>query len=339
MEVDYTFIKQIKIFNSDPICAIDLNSELLLFGTMLGYCGYLIIKTKELFTVSEIEDEHIIAAQIKSNKLCFAVGDEKLIILEKINPKYNNYITKEIKNYGDEAAHYKKCDNIFCMLSGDYLFSIELKIPKEEEKAVDERYSEWKIRNTEKKSSFKGKIIISNYWVPFDFDGYNLIYIDFLQEHKRRLKIFNFVERKFILELNLWEMENEFFGHISHIRKLNNNKIFLVHSYKLCEIRSMDFKLLKNFEHKGSEIIACDFYYNSKNQIEIVLLDIDGSVYVYNESDNYELYKFNLNKFNFIKKKIKDQKFFSLGYPYYIKKHNKLYAITTDQGCFLIKNI
>ena len=83
MEYGYSLIKHIKINNTDPICAIDLNNELLLFGTMLGYCGFYIINTKKLILVSENEDEHIIATQIKKDKLVFAVGDEKIYIVEK----------------------------------------------------------------------------------------------------------------------------------------------------------------------------------------------------------------------------------------------------------------
>ena len=70
MEYGYSLIKLIKINNTDPICSIDLNEELLLFGTMLGYCGYYLLKPKEkLIKISEKEDEHIITTQIRNNKL------------------------------------------------------------------------------------------------------------------------------------------------------------------------------------------------------------------------------------------------------------------------------
>jgi hypothetical protein len=337
MEYGYSLIQHIKIFNSDPICALDLNDELLLFGSMLGYFGYFAIKTKKLYVLSEIEDEHIIATQIKKNKLLFAVGDQKIVTVEKTDNNYNNPVIKENSNYKDEVEHYKKCDNMFCMLGGDYLFSIELNIPREEEKKVEERLCTWKIKNLEKKASFSDKINISNYWVPFDFDGYNLIYIDFFNDMKRCLNIFSFYHKKFLLKLNLWEKEDEVLGHISHLKKLSGEKIFLVHGYKICQIRDFKFKLLKEFIHKGNEIISCDISYNNKKELEIIILDLNCSVYLYNEKDDYEHYLFNLEKIDSINSSIKEQKFFSLGYPYFIKMYNRYFAITTDQGCFLLK--
>jgi len=338
MEYGYSLIKHIKINNTDPICAIDLNNELLLFGTMLGYCGFYVINTKKLILVSENEDEHIIATQIKNNKLVFAVGDEKIYIVEKKNNNYNNCSVKEVQNYTDDADHYKKCNEMYCMLRDDFLFSIEIKIPGEEEKGIDIRICDWVISNYEKNKSFNGSIKLSNYWVPFDFDGVLLIYIDFLEKKKRYLKIYNFREKKFILVKKLWEMKDgEFIGHISHIKKLKNDKIFLVHNYIYCQIRDLKFNLIKEFIHKGKEIIACDIFYNDNNELKIVLLDLNCSVFIYNEKNEFEEYLFNLHKIYYIEKEIKDQKFFSLGYPYFIKMYKKLFAITTDQGCFLFK--
>jgi len=337
MEYGYSLIQHIKIFNSDPICALDLNDELLSFGSMLGYFGYFIIKTKKLYVISEMEDEHITTTQIKKNKILFAVGDQKIVTVEKNDNDYNNPVIKENSNYRDEAEHYKKCDNMFSMLGGSYLFSIELNIPREEEKKVEERLCTWTIQNIEKKTSFGDKINISNFWVPFEFDGYYLIYIDFLNDMKRRLNIFSFYHKKFALQLNLWEIEGEFIGHISHLKKLSGEKIFLVHEYKICQIRDFKFKLIKEFIHKGNEIIACDISYNDKKELEIIILDLNCSVYIYNEKDNYEQYLFNLEKLNTINKSIKEQKFFSMGYPYFIKMYNRYFAVTTDQGCFLLK--
>jgi len=338
MEYSYSLIRHIKIFNSDPICAIDLNDDILLFGTMLGYCGYFLINRKELKIISEIEDEHIVATQIKKDKLCFAVGDQKIIKVEKKDNKYKDCTIKEISNYYDEAEHIKKCDNTFCMIKDDFLFLIELNIPKEEEKSAEKRISHWIIKNYEKDKSFKGDLELSSFWVPFEFDGKLLIYIDFYENNKRYLKIFNFRDKKFILDLKLWEMENdEYLGHISHIKKLDNDKIFLVHNYKYIQIRDFKFKLIKQKEHIGNEILACDIYYNNKNEIEIALLDLSCSIYIYNEKNNCIDYLFNLHKLNSIDREIKEQKFFSLGYPYFIKKSKNYIAVTTDQGCLLLK--
>ena len=190
MEYGYSLIKQIKIYNTDPISAIDLNDELLLFGTMLGYCGYYLIKPKEkLIKISEKEDEHITAAQIRINKLCIVVGDEKVIIIDKDDLENNNNI-KEVFNYEDDHDHFKHCEKTFCMLKDNLLFSIELCIPKEDEKVAKINQCDWSIKNIDNNKSFNGEIDIYNFWVPFDFDGKLLIFMEFLSEEKRCFNIY-----------------------------------------------------------------------------------------------------------------------------------------------------
>ena len=339
MENAYILIKHIQLYNSDPINAIDLNEEMLLFGTMLGYCGYYLIKEKNLKIISEIQDEHIIATQFYKNKLLFGVGDQKIIVLEKINNNnLTDYNIKEINNYSTDAEHYKHCESTFCLLKDNLLFSIELHIPHEEEKSASFLINHWKIKNFLNNKFFGGDLSISTFWVPFDFDGILLIYIDFLDGGKRNLIIYNCKEKKQKLCIKLWEMEkSESIGHISHIKKLKDDKIFLVHNYKFCQIRDLDFKLIKKFEHNGKEIIACDLFYNNKNELQIYLLDLNCNICFYNYKHEYEEYLFNMHKLNSINQDIKDQKFFSLGYPYFIKTNGKNIAITTDQGCFLFK--
>ena len=338
MEYGFSLIKHIKIYNTDPICSIDLKEDTLLFGTMLGYCGYFTIKPEEkLIKISEKEDEHIIATQIRKNKLYIGVGDEKIIIVEK-NQKNNNNEIKEVLNYEDDSDHFKVCERTFCMLKDNFLFSIELNIPKDEDKTANINQCDWRITNIENKKSFNHHIDISNYWVPFDFDGKLLIFVEFLSEDERTFDIYSCFEKKYFKKIKLYD-EEDYIGHISHAKFFGekNKKIFLVHSYKKCQIRNIEFKLIKEFEHIGKEIIACDIYYRSKGNLEIALLDINCDVYIYKEKENYEFYLFNLHKLNCIDEQIKQQKFFAMGYPYFIKIHKNFIAITTDQGCFLLK--
>ena len=337
MEYGYSLIKQIKIYNTDPICSIDLNKEILLFGTMLGYCGYYSIKQEKLIIISEKEDEHITATQIMKNKLYIGVGDEKVMIIEK-NENGNNNI-KNVFNYEDDSDHFKDCERTFCMLKDIYLFSIKLTLPKEDEKTAKINRCDWSIKNIENDKSFSGEIDISNFWAPFDFDGKLLIFVEFLSEGKRCFDIYSFRDKKFLKKIKLWK-QKEFIGHISHAKFFGekDKKIFMVHSYNKCQIRNIEFKLIKEFEHEGEEIIACDINYKDKGNLEIVFLDINCNVYLYNDKENDEKYLFNLHKLNCIEPEIKQQKFFSMGYPYFIKYSKNLIAITTDQGCFLLKD-
>ncbi len=339
MEYGYTLIYQIKIYNSDPICSIDLNDELLLFGTMLGYCGYYTLKSEQkLIIISEIEDEHITGTIIKKNKLYISVGDEKIIVITKKNNSFNDTNITELNNYEDDNAHYKICEKVFTMMKGNLIFQIQLNIPKEEQSSakIDDCY--WKTKNINNSITSNGIIRISNYWAPFDFSGKYLIFLEFLGEHKRTFDIFSCYDKKFIKQINLSEIK-ENIGHISHAKILKDEKIFMVHSYKICQIRDFEFKLIKEFVHHGNEIIAIDVYYKNKTDknYEIAILDLNCDVYKYNSKDDAEVYMLNLHKLSCISTQIKDQKFFSIGWPYFIKIFKNLVAITTDQGCFILK--
>lgn len=339
MEYGYSLITQIKIYNTDPICSIDLNDELLLFGTMLGYCGYYLIKPKEkLIKISEKEDEHISATQIRKNKLCIAVGDEKVIIVEKNLEENDDDNIKEVFNYEDDSDHFKHCERTFCMLKENLLLSIELNIPKEDEKISKKNSCDWSVKNIDNNKSFNGEIEMYNFWAPFDFDGKLLIFVEFLSEEKRYFNIYSCYDKKFLKKIRLWK-EKDYIGHISHAKFFGekNKKIFLVHSYNKCQIRNMEFKLIKEFQHGGKEIIACDIYWKSEGKLKVCLVDINCDVFLYEEKNDEEKYLFNLHKLNCIDEEIKQQKFFSMGYPYFVKYHKNIIAISTDQGCFLLK--
>ena len=292
MEYGYSLIKLIKINNTDPICSIDLNEELLLFGTMLGYCGYYLLKPKEkLIKISEKEDEHIIATQIKNNKLYIGVGDEKVMIIDKDD---NNPKTIDIPNHEDDSDHFKVCEKTFCMLKDNLLFSIELEIPREDEKKSKINTCYWHIKNIENEKSFYGEINLCNFWAPLDYEGKLLIFTEFLDEEKRCFNIYSCYDKKFLKKINLWE-EEDYIGHISHAKFYKKKKIFLVHSYNKCQIRDIEFNLIKEFQHKGKEIIACDIITNNKEKMEVIILDINCDIYLYNEKNNSESYLFNLH--------------------------------------------
>jgi tRNA U34 2-thiouridine synthase MnmA/TrmU len=62
-------IEFINIRYADPISAIDLKDNYLLFGSMLGSITFYIIDQKKLFHISDTEDEYISGVKIKENIL------------------------------------------------------------------------------------------------------------------------------------------------------------------------------------------------------------------------------------------------------------------------------
>jgi hypothetical protein len=99
---------------------------------------------------------------------------------------------------------------------------------------------------------------MTNYSVPFDYDGKKFLWVEFLSEKERNLCVY-FFETKGYFKHKL----HKEFGHISHCRLIGGNKIILVRLQNIVEIREIsDFKLLRTFTNIGEEVIALDVYLN-----------------------------------------------------------------------------
>ena len=124
-------------------------------------------------------------------------------------------------------------------------------------------------------------------------------------------------------------------GHISHLKIIKNDEIFIVQNYNICEIRKFNLNLVKILNIKSQEILAFDMLYeNSEEALEysnernvnekeikkIVILDIECNVILYDYKEDKSELLFNLEKSELQGiDNIKEQRFFMFGYPYYIK--------------------
>ena len=395
-------IKLVEFINlryADPISALDLMDNYLLFGSMLGSITFYIIDQKKLVRLSETEDEYISGVKIKENMLYVCIGDLKIMTYE-LNQDDNIIPKNIIDNYKNEDEHNKKCENCLTMLNNDYLIRTFIDFPEEPNKEPSIKLVNYSIKNIiDKNEKFRGKIRMSNYTVPFDFDGIHYIYIDFLKKNKRKLGIHDVTtekkqnegvkkdeEEKKENEENKEnqddnkeneeekEKENEDkndiiieeieekIGHISHLKIIKKDKIFIVRDYNICEIRNLKFELIKKLNIKSNEILNFDIIFNvigednnenkseSKNIKEnyndyqenesfyLILLDIDCNIILYNSKEDKSEILFNLETDNLnIDKDIKEQKFFSFGYPYYIRITKKYIAISSDYGCIIVQ--
>ena len=379
-------IKLVEFINlryADPISAIDLIDNYLLFGSMLGSITLYIIGKKKLIKLSDTEDEYISGVKIKENILYICIGDLKITTYEVTQD--DNILPKDsTNNYKNEEEHNKNCENCLTMLNNDYLIRTFIDFPEEPNKEPSIKLVKYSIKNIIDNKEFEGKIRMSNYTVPFDFNGTYYIYIDFLKKNKRKFGIHdvtteneNGEENKENEEENIEneeEKENkdnkvfiienfkEKIGHISHLKIIKNNKIFIVRDYNICEIRNCNFELIKKLNIKSNEILNFDIIFNvigednnenkseSKNIKEnnndnpddesfyLILIDIDCNIILYNSKEDKSEILFNLETDNLnIDKDIKEQKFFSFGYPYYIRITKKYIAISSDYGCILVQ--
>ena len=342
-------IRFIAIRYADPICAIDLTDKCLLYGTMLGTAACYLINQKKLITLSETQEEHISGVKIqenenpKDNKMYVCIGDDKINIYNSINENYNEIPKYEQKNnYPNETEHSQKCEKCFPMLKNDYFVRTFIEFPpdtKTGSNMFDTQCSVKKLLNLSEPEITK-IIKMSNYSVPFDFDGKNYVFIDFLEEKKRIFNIFNFETGNIQLSFEI-EKYKEKIGHISLLKLLKNDLMFLVRSYNICEIRDMNFELKRIFNYYGNEILAFDIMYTDENNFEslkIIILDLNCNVIIYHYKEDKSEILFNLNNLE-VEQVIKDQRFFSMGYPYYIRVSKQYMAISSDYGCVLVQHV
>ena len=71
------------------------------------------------------------------------------------------------------------------------------------------------------------------------------------------------------------------------------------------------------------------------NNICIATLDVDGNVNLYKNKKEETL--FNLNDIEDIPQDHKDKNFFGMGYAYYMKTDLNYFCISSDHGCYIIR--
>ena len=478
---EYIIYKLIKTNFGDPISSLLLTSEHVIIGTMLGQISYLSLQSKKISILSEFNTEHISNISFNRNDeiINISIGDEKILRYkkDKRNPE-KLYLFQKESNYANEMEHNNFCQNAYTSLSPELLFRIQLCPPEEKCLNIIEIENEYDIINIINSNViYIGRLPMTNYIVPFGFDGEHFAWVEFIGPGERNICIANVINNinnvnnnnlnnNNLVETYKKNIDNKKFGHISHLKILNESRIFLVHSLNICEIRQLnqDFTLIESFKHLGDEVYAVDVYYpneylkmknddkmssdillyssnlmkitkhdnnykktfidknlnNNKEEISkneenqyleksktvvikkkrkkmietgsfsnnkisefnnekakvnvsnnseysnsnnikkiniesinkeknkeqekesstdvsysIITLDIDGNVNLYQYGEEVTL--FNLYNLKDISEKNKKDKFFSMGYEYYIKSNLEYFCISTDQGCFVVK--
>ena len=349
MNEEIKLVRYITLRYADPICAIDLTDRYLIYGTMLGTVACYIINQKKLITLSESQEENVSGIKIQENKknqkeskIFVSIGDEKILLYNSIGENLNEIPKyEEIYNYLSENDHNKKCEKCYTMLKNNYLVRTFIEFPNEVKTPSNLSSTEISIKNllNLNEKEIQVNINMSNYCVPFDFDGEKYAFVDFLEEKKRMFEIYDIKNQNHILNFEI-EKYKEKIGHISLLQLLKNDTMFLVRDYNICEIRNLQFDLLRAFNINQNEILAYDIYYQNEDDPEsfiIYLLDITCNVLQYSYKNNKMKHLINLNNLD-IDQVIKDQKYFSMGYPYYIKVCKHYMAISSDYGCLLLQH-
>ena len=351
--------KYITIRYADPITSLELSDTFLIFGSMLGLCEYYDINSNRLVKLSDKQDEFISGIKLHKNNLYICIGDLKVIkyILAQDDNNNNNktQAKEEIENYKDDKIHQDNCDNCLTILSNNYLIRNLITFPKKTEDTPLEKDVKFFIKNIlheSQENDFIGNYKLSNYCVPFDFDGKNYVIIDFKEKTKRIFFVYDIILKDMKVNIEIDTIKENPIGHISHLKIIKNEEIFIVQNYNICEIRKFNLDLVKNLNINSQEILAFDMLYeNNEDALEysnerninekdikyIAILDIESNVILYDFKEDKSEILFNLEKTEMgIDKDIKEQNFFTLGYPYYIKISESYIAISSDYGCILV---
>ena len=278
--------------------------------------------SKKFPRISKLLDEaleNICCINFDTEKfLNISIGDLEIIRMLNIN-MFNlndsnstlNYM--KIKNYDNSNLHFKYCEKAICMMTSTNYLIIFLDFGNflselTEEKA---RYDNINLIANRKTS---GKIIMHNYSVPFDFDGEDFLFVDFLSKEEREICLFDTIRNKFIYCHSITKN----FGHISHMKILMNKekKIFLCRNVLHCEIHLLDddFTCVEYFEHIGDDIINIFIYFKESKIDEEFKTKIKKEKKILNLiGNNYDdIVKINNNKLKINKLKVDETEEFPL---------------------------
>ena len=248
---------------ADPISAISISKKNVIIGTMMGRISSLSLIDKKIILLNELSSENISGITFDNTENYFysAIGDEEILKFNNDILNNTNSILK-IKNYKNEIMHNRKCENMYSLISKNYLLLIELSPQDEGNITINKFDSFCQLTNLENEEINNFYIEMTNYSIPLDFNGIFFIWVEFLSDKDRNLCIKNVFDNN---EPVFKKKLDKNFGHISHCKIINDYRIFLVRDLNKCEIREInkDFTLIKSFKNIGDEIIAIDSFIRS----------------------------------------------------------------------------
>ena len=278
-KVNYILIGYIETRFGDPISSININSNFCIIGTMMGKLILYNINKRQSMMLIENSEEEILNINFSSNNNNYSndfyccIGD-KSILKYSIKPYLlnNNYpivtLTSTINNYTDESSHVKDCDNAIVYCCKEIYFMVAIEQLKKKPMILNTTDSNYIVKNIENMETIeKGMIKTTNYIVPFDFNGKYFILLQFFTVTERMLCSFN------VFTMKAWKrLLRQEFGLLNYCKFINDNKLFIVRKFNICEIRIMDdnFTLTETFNHLGDRVIGLDFFYKITKSVKNV---------------------------------------------------------------------
>ena len=272
------------------------------------------------------------------DSIIVSIGDLEIIKLDKIsrfniNDINSKYDYTRIRNYNTEEEHIINCENTTCFLTKSNYLLVNTVFEDNQSPISEQRipYQNKILNNLEIK---KGNIEMYNFCVPFDFDGDKFLFLDYQDRVIRRICIYFTLSKH---EPYIHKINNDF-GHISHMKLLDQDKILICRKYTICQIYKINetFTLLEEWEHIGEEIIAVNAYMSGTK-----LSEDDTINNFYNINDYFKKNKIFLHTINEGDDKIEmtrrnyqsEEKELKIKYKNY-KKNNLIDSIRSSNSSF-----
>lgn len=248
---------------NDAITAIDLFDNHILIGTIMGNVYYSNISNQSFISLIKLSPENISGVLFETkDKAIISIGDLEILRFN-LNPRDSlMQIGSKIRIYPNENEHINYCDKCFCFLTPSAFFKINIDFGESTDPIEFTSYS-YEYRSLKTGEISIGLIEMTNYCVPFDFDGDRFAWTENTNPTTRRLCVYSIISKQFLMRYTIPKS----LGHISYVKLLPNNKLFIVRNRRICEIRTIDELFYKEneFEHIGDEVIAVDVYIKSNH--------------------------------------------------------------------------
>lgn len=273
----YKCILYFPLHLNDCISSMCLHDNKILIGTFMGVSQLIIINKDEINdsyshiikTITKVITEHISCIYINdNNNINIGISSSKIVHVD-VDKVLNEQQQHEMCSMNDKCK--SKSKDCTCMMANNRLLIIHTKFEDRADSPINKLNFEYENRSLSDSNNSKcGEITSTNFSVPFDFDGDRYVYIEYISKTKRKLCIYYTLtfETNPQIVVNL----NESYGHISHLKLIQNNIVFLVKNLNECVI--IELQTTKNilkldtidtFTHLGKEIIASAFYINNNN--------------------------------------------------------------------------
>ena len=225
--------------------------------------------------------ENICCISLFNDILNFSIGDIEILHCEKISSFQGNDISlahnfKRVDIYQSEKSHCDFCESSSCLMSTNN-FLILFSYYSDFSWPLKTNMVKYHNRNLKTNELAYGFIEMSNYNIPFDFDGDDFLYIEHIDKNIRYINIHKTLSNKIKFKYKIYKK----FGHISHMKLLPDNCIFLCRNSFECEIykykinpKEIDNIIEdKNYKNKDENFILLNMWVHNQNK-EIIASNV-----------------------------------------------------------------